>query len=242
MLNRLWNVARRLRVLARRLLVSEARQVKQWYANSDVQPRTYETPLPYAALVASTIASMKPASVLEFGCNAGRNLQLLRDLLPEACLVGTDLNADAVNDGKAMFGLDLRVGDDNTLHQFRDGEFDVVFTVSVLDHIPSIQQVSRELTRIAGRFLVLLEIVGPETGKALTMRNEQGEVIPGYPYTYFHDYRATFERKLGCPCILDAYVPVGRTNLLEYYRLHVFAVREAPYSGVFHLSGIEFSV
>jgi len=218
----------------------EADAAKKWYFNSTVQPLVYgEAAPPYARIVADCVASMAPASVLEFGCNAGRNLHLLRASLSDARLLGIDVNPLAVEQGKKLFGLDLRVGDETALAEFREAEIDVSFTVSVLDHIPDIASISRELVRITGHALVLLEITHSVDGKVVTMADESGKAIEGYPFSYFHNYRKIFEETLGCPCLLDAYVPVGTGNLLELYRLYVFATREPKSSGICRLRRIE---
>src|SRR3954469_16556036 len=90
--------------------VAEVDAVRGFYVNSTVQPFRYENgPEPYALLVAETIASFGPSSVLEFGCGSGRNLAVLRNLTP-ARLVGVDLNPTATAWGRQNFGLDLQVG------------------------------------------------------------------------------------------------------------------------------------
>ena len=219
----------------------EADAAKKWYFNSTVQPLVYGEATPaYARIVTDCVASMAPASVLEFGCNAGRNLPLLRASLSGARLLGIDVNPLAVEQGKEMFGLDLRAGDETALAEFRDAEIDVTFTVSVLDHFPAITSVSRELVRITGHALVLLEITHSVEGKVVTMADESGKAIEGYPFSYFHNYRKVFEETLGCPCLLDAYVPVGTSNLLELYRLYVFATREPKSSGICRLRRVDF--
>jgi SAM-dependent methyltransferase len=89
--------------------------VRAFYADSTVQPFAYEEgPSAYATLIAETIAGFAPASVLEFGCGSGRNLDVLRRLLP-ARLVGVDINAVAIDWGRRNFGLDLHVGDEGWL-------------------------------------------------------------------------------------------------------------------------------
>src|SRR4051812_34267927 len=83
---------------------ADADGVRGFYVNSTVQPFRYENgPEPYAVLIADTVASFGPSSVLEFGCGSGRNLAVLRDLAP-ARLTGVDLNPVAVAWGRDNFG------------------------------------------------------------------------------------------------------------------------------------------
>src|SRR5260370_6213152 len=113
-------------------LHSDMEGVKEFYCDSTAQPFYYEDRPPlYATMVSELIASLKPSSILEFGCNAGRNLDLIRRLLPRARLVGMDLNRKAIEVGRRRFGLDLRVADETSLASFPDSSFEVTFTASV---------------------------------------------------------------------------------------------------------------
>ena len=67
------------------LLHTDMERVKKFYCDSTVQPFYYEDRPPlYATIVSELIASLKPSSILEFGCNAGRNLDLIRRRVPRA--------------------------------------------------------------------------------------------------------------------------------------------------------------
>lgn len=178
--------------------MSEVQQAKDyWKANHfqsarvpprDEQPHRYE--------VAEHIAALNPASILEFGCSSGRNLRILRDYLPTASLVGVDANAVTIQAGRdAHSGITLIEGDESYLPHFADGAFDVVFTVSVLDHIPHPEwkAVYAELVRIAKRAMVMLEPVYPGYGYASTAADNdlQGHtrlIVPSYgePLTDAH--------------------------------------------------------
>lgn len=114
------------------------------------------------ALLARDVAA---GSVLEFGCNAGRNLAALREYLPDARLVGLDINVDAVAAGREATGLDLRVGDETALAGFDDGTFDLVFCISVLDHVVDVDAILAELLRCARRVVYLLEVLLPVEGR-----------------------------------------------------------------------------
>jgi SAM-dependent methyltransferase len=202
----------------------EAEAAKDWYRDSNHQERFFVGPPPeYTLFMSEMIASMQPESVLEFGCNAGRNLGLLRTYLPAARLVGVDVNEAAINAGKEKFDFALHVADENWLPSQPTDSFDVVFTISVLDHIPDVRPTGAEIARVCRRYVALLEIHHHSPGKVQQMRAPDGSPVPGYPYSYFHDYRAYFERELGWACVIDAHLPVGDGDLLETYRLNVFA-------------------
>lgn|GEM_PF-2486139 len=137
----------------------------------------YLKPKPWSHFVAHKAAALNAGSVLEFGCHAGRNLEAIRQRLPNAELVGIDINAAAIAAGRERFKLDLRVGDERSLAQFGDRTFDLVFTVSVLDHVPRIEHLCHELLRIARRVVLFLEVTLPVEGKVLRHYDHQMRAV-----------------------------------------------------------------
>jgi SAM-dependent methyltransferase len=203
--------------------------VKEFYSESTVQPFFYDGPPPvYATILSELIASLKPSSVLEFGCSAGRNLNLLRQRLPEVPLVGMDLNRTAIEAGLRAFDLDLRIADETALAGIPNSSFDISFTVSVLDHIALPGQTIDRLSAITKRFVITYEICHDKTGKIESMQDAAGEVIEGYPFSYFHDYRSLFANA-GCWLLLDAAVPAFPGNLGEFYRLQVHSKQPSTF-------------
>jgi SAM-dependent methyltransferase len=203
---------------------AEADAVRGFYMNSKVQPFRYENgPEPYALLMADTVASFAPSSVLEFGCGSGRNLAVLRDLTP-AGLVGVYLNPTAIAWGRENFGLDLRIGDEAWLPVQGADAFDIVYTVSVIDHIPRPQAAVQALVAAAADLVVICEIMHSVTGRLARMEDADGTLTDGYPFSYFHDYPSLFAAA-GAWLLADIACPVGTTGVLPYYRLQVYSKR-----------------
>ncbi|HEY8873308.1 MAG TPA: class I SAM-dependent methyltransferase [Stellaceae bacterium] len=199
--------------------------VRAFYADSTVQPFAYEEgPSAYATLIAETIASFAPASVLEFGCGSGRNLDVLRRLHP-ARLVGVDINAVAIDWGRRNFGLDLYVGDEGWLATQPPDAFDIVYTVSVIDHIPLPATAIGAMASVASELIVIYEIMHPISGRVTRMEDHRGLLTDGYPFSYFHDYPSLFE-KAGCWLVADAAFPADPTGLYPYYRLQIYTKRQ----------------
>jgi SAM-dependent methyltransferase/predicted TIM-barrel fold metal-dependent hydrolase len=139
---------------------------KDFWSQYEVKP-WYQAAKPWARLLADLVADLQPDSVLEFGCNVGRNLAAIAATNPGVRLAGIDINREAVEVGRRETGLDLRYGDERTLAAEEGGAFDLVFTVSVLDHIADIRDVCRALVRCARQYLFLLEVTLPVEGKVL---------------------------------------------------------------------------
>lgn len=181
----------------------------------------YFTPTHWSAAVAQLIGERAPASVLEFGCNGGRNLVAVRGRLPNARLMGIDINAEAVEEGVRRFGLDLRVGDEHALSELADRSVDAVFVVSVLDHVPTPAALLEELWRVCGDHLVMLEpYLGVEGRQDV---EDVGVTDVGFSYSW--DV-AGLARDLDGADVTISPLPLTEVNLGPYYWL-VSVVRRA---------------
>jgi SAM-dependent methyltransferase len=199
--------------------------VRAFYADSTVQPFAYDgEPLPYATLIAETVASFAPASVLEFGCGSGRNLDVLRGM-HSARLVGVDINAVAVEWGRRNFGLDLHVGDEGWLAAQKHDSFDIVYTVSVIDHIPMPASAIAAMAAAAAELILVYEIMHSVCGRVTRMEDHLGRPTDGYPFSYFHDYPKLFGQA-GCWLVVDAAFPADPGGLYPYYRLQIYTKRQ----------------
>ena len=100
------------------------------------------------------------------GCASGPSLYLLAKELPQAQLVGVDINAEAVAYGNVQFrkegiaNVRLVTGRAGELNQFQSGAFDIVFTNALLIYIgpDKIREVVTDLLRLARQALVLVEL------------------------------------------------------------------------------------
>lgn len=98
-------------------------------------------------------------NVLEFGCNWGGNLFHFLERQPSLRVVGIDVNANVLKAAEQTPQFCAIVGDESTLTSFHDGSFDLAFTISVLDHLPSdtdVEETIQHLVRIA-QTVVLVE-------------------------------------------------------------------------------------
>ena len=105
-----------------------------------------------------------PTSVLEVGCNVGRNLVALRNYLPK--VFGVDPNERVIENAKgalAGIGVTVRVADAFDL-PFDDNSFDMVFTSGVLIHIDpqDLGRATDEIMRVSARYVVCIEYFSHE--------------------------------------------------------------------------------
>lgn len=153
--------------------------------------------------LAEFILKMKPKSVLEFGCSSGRNLGVIKSLAAHPIkLMGIDMNVPAIAAGNRMFpDINLTVGDERELRNYEPNSVDVVFTCSVLDHIPTPdwRTVYDQLVQIARIAVVMLEpiyIREDKTGDSVyegDLNDLRDEFFPNgmrvVPYTYSWHYQ-----------------------------------------------------
>ena len=106
--------------------------------------------------MAERISRFEPAAVFELGCNAGEYLRSIEDRIPGVFVSGLDVNSRAVSYARDH-GRRAAVGDERCLDTYPDRAFDVSFTVSVLDHFPEAGPTLRNLLRMSGKAVLLME-------------------------------------------------------------------------------------
>jgi SAM-dependent methyltransferase len=163
---------------------AEFTEARAFWSNYGIRS-FYQDYKPWAHYLVQLVRDLRPRSVLEFGANVGRNLYAIRAAFPDLELVGLDINEEAAACGRREAGLDLRVGDESTLCDFEPGRFDLIFTVSVLDHIADIGGVCAALLNCAARYLCLLEVTLPVEGKVVQhFDHKHGAVRPSTGASY----------------------------------------------------------
>lgn len=125
---------------------SKAYYSNQYHVQLKINPNNY--------FMYGYILAQKPKNIFEFGCNAGRHLNQLNKLGIKVS--GIDVNVNAIRSGKSLYGLALSFGDEKSLLSIKSKKYDLVFTNSVLCHIPKIDDVVKNLKRI-GKKVILFE-------------------------------------------------------------------------------------
>lgn len=201
-------------------LASEEREAAKRYWSTLGFHAGYAGPRHWSEHMAEQVLGLRPRSILEFGCNAGRNLAAIRSRDSGVRLIGIDINPDAVTYGRDS-GLDLRVADEGFLRAMKPGAVDLIFTVSVIDHLPNPRDVLAEMLRVSRIGVILLEPWIGREGKIV--RNP----VPGdegradtTPYSYSWDYERLAARISPSPKIDVIPYPLSGTNLGPYYRLY----------------------
>ena len=200
------------------LAESEAKEAKRYWSSLAVPDFYKKSQTHWSSFIAEQVLGLKPSSVLEFGCNVGRNLSALRELAPDVVLKGIDINAEAVAFGQKERGLDLFHADETFLGAQADNSFDVIFTVSVMDHLPNPKPVLADMVRVARLGILLLEPNLGEEGKVSNSTgNQPDNPSVATPFSYSWDY-ARLANDLPVELSKEHY-PLSGTLLGPYYWL-----------------------
>lgn len=211
---------------------TESSDAKTFWGTTDFQQRTYAKAAPfYIRALVRVLKTMQPGSVLEFGCNAGRNLELLRSVLPQSTAIrGFDVNRQSVEFGKQNWKLDLETSDESYFSRQPDNSVDVIFTVSVLDHLPEIDDCLKEIMRVMAGAFVMIEPYPDSSGNYLSSFKQEGilpdSITTETPFSYTHDYYRLMPN-YGYLNVLDIPLPPYDANLGPLYRLSIFT-KERP--------------
>ncbi|RIV89750.1 class I SAM-dependent methyltransferase [Aurantiacibacter xanthus] len=198
---------------------NEAESAKNYWSGVDFE--YYKTKQPWSDFIADRIAQLDPASVFEFGCNAGKNLAVISEKLPGTFISGIDINEAAIAWGREQ-GLNLAVADERALEVLPDNAFDVIYTVSVLDHLPDPETVFRSMIRVAKRGVFLLEPWLGEEGKVIRNRNlADNRMVDTTPFSYSWDY-VRIGKVVAPDWHLDVEPFPMRSNLGRFYQLYRF--------------------
>lgn len=199
-------------VTAARLPDTEPDDARAFWAGHGIR-KSYTRDQHWRGFMAGKVLAESPKRVLEFGCNVGRNLLAIQSRDRNVRLTGVDVNAVAVAYGRRTWRLDLKVGDAAWLAEQPDDAFDVIFTVSVIDHLPEPDAALEQMARVSP-VLLLLE---PWLGREGKVKREVIEKTSPYSYSW------NLPKRLGALGLelgeLEPY-PLGDWGLGPYYRLH----------------------
>jgi SAM-dependent methyltransferase len=158
-------------------------------ASAENAPDQYTTNVLWSQMLADWLqeAGVEPTdSILELGCNIGRNLAVLNQRGFHE-LNGIEINPHAVAAMRQYYPdtskrVEVTIGPlEKVLPGVADHAHEVVFSMAVLEHVhPDSDAIFDHIVRVAGRFILTIE--------------DEGTVTPRH---FARDYRAVFESR-GC--------------------------------------------
>jgi SAM-dependent methyltransferase len=130
----------------------ETSNLEKYEGRGGVERRLIER---FRAALLREVGALAPARVLDAGCGEGIVAGWLSAALPGAEITAVDARPEAIAELRRRNpGLRAEVGDVYAL-PFRDGEFDLVLAIEVLEHLDRPRAALRELARVSASNLVL---------------------------------------------------------------------------------------
>ena len=205
---------------------TEAEEAKAYWSGRAFN--YYKRTRVWTDFMADEILSFSPSSVFEFGCNVGKNLLAIKARAPRTFTAGVDINGDAVQYGRTQNHLSLVCGDEQVCDIIPDGTYDVVFTVSVLDHIPDPKPTLANLARISRGTVLLLEPFTGGEGKVVqNIDSRSGNWIETTPFSYSWDYVRLVETHLPGWRVETRDFPMD-SNLGRFYKYYKITRVDEP--------------
>ena len=124
------------------------------------------------------LTQFRAERVLEVGCNVGANLRWIAGQLGPANVYGIDINPNAIRElQSAVPGVNALSGPARSL-PFRDGWFDLVFTMGVLIHQPeaTLPLVINEMVRCSRHYVLCGEYYADQSTE-VPYRGETGALF-----------------------------------------------------------------
>lgn len=143
----------------------------------------------FLAEVARLAASARPRSVLEVGCGEGIALRHLSERMPGVRFTGLELDAPALERGRASCPAATLLRGDACALPFADGSFDLVVCLEVLEHLPEPDRALREARRVS-RLGCLLSVPHEPYFRLGNVARGRNLLRLGNPSDHLHHWRA----------------------------------------------------
>lgn len=210
----------------------ESVAAKEYWKLEDSHSTIYKQPAHYTEVILQFIKLSFAKKILEFGCGSGRNLNQLNDFFEKQTveenfylLRGIDINQHLIEYGKTNFSknLELIIGDENSIKKEKNNFYDLIFTVSVLDHLPDPSLTIQELIKKTKRYIIFLEPFNPDIKKTEKIENistiwKKQSTTQATPYTYFHNYKLYFKQNK-LDIVLELPLPTHLGKIGPFYKL-----------------------
>ncbi len=144
----------------------------------------------------------RPQSVFEIGCNLGKNIEVLSDLLPDADINAVEINAKAAKIAQERVKATIS---NCSIFEFNTTEqYDLVFTVTVMIHINPelLDSLYEKIYKMSKKYIIIAEYYNPtptevnyrgHEGK-LFKRDFAGELLEKYKDLRLVDYKFYYKR------------------------------------------------
>lgn len=182
-------------------LMSMATAAARPWLHTPIHDNTAERVLSACGITAQS--SLSSIRVLDFGCGNGRYLEVFARRLPLENVVGVDVDDNSLEQARSAGFNVIRLDENIVQLPFETGQFDVVFSSNVIEHIPKDKY-----------YLYLKEIA-----RVMRPRGILALGAPNYPYKRAFDILAAFRnRELFTYYLFDDPTHCNRVRVLDVER------------------------
>jgi ubiquinone/menaquinone biosynthesis C-methylase UbiE len=135
--------------------------------------------------VISALDRLKPASILDVGCGNGYISDIISRSL-NVRVIGCDLDKNRLKTARNRFHQDVVVADISRL-PFKDGSFDTVLAMEILEHVRNPDDALDELERVAKKNIVITVPNDPYFMMANFFRGKNFRSF-GNPWDHIHHF------------------------------------------------------
>ena len=180
----------------------------------------------WSEMIARHVKASKAKSVFEYGCSVGRNLLAIKELCPDVEVSGCDVSPSAVAYAREKDLNVILAGPDFPETLTRNSRYDMVLTVSLLDHVPDPERYLEVFSRISSKEIMLLEIRLPAEGRIGRYLNQLTGMIsePETPTYSWHYEKMLRKLKKIKSCGMTDYSLEGVASG-PHYKLFIAKVR-----------------
>lgn len=178
--------------------------------------------------VVETLSAVRESaqSVLDYGCGVGAWLGILARAFPSAQLHGVDISGVAIGKARQRYPDCHLESFDGSVMPFADGQFDLVFSYHVLEHVDSIEQSIADIARVTrhgGHAVIIFPCGNPGSflDRSMTLvRNGRVPAADGRTVLFFE--------------VADGHVRrMTSTDTIELFRRNGLDLRAQFFSGHF---------
>jgi len=170
----------------------------------------------------------RPRRILDYGCGQGKWTPLLRDMYPDAEIVGIDISEVAIAKAAEKFPEDQFLLFDGERAALEDSCFDLIFSFHVLEHVlnvaASIKDIAR-LLRPGGRACIIFPCgnQGSFEDRLVNLMQDGRRLSDTGELVFFFEVADGHMRRLRSEKTIELFDQQGLTIQTEFYSGRFFA-------------------
>lgn len=133
---------------------------------------------PEVSVIIDFVKSLQPETILEIGCNFGRELKHLEGL---SNLYGIDTSSEKIEKARVYVKGTFKIADASQI-PYKNNKFDLVYSSGIFAHSQTekIKSIMDEMFRVSNKYILLVEYIGSHLSKNIVGNCKQNAWIHDY--------------------------------------------------------------